>query len=119
MSDGTYGGIQRTHGPNQVASYYTEAKCGALTLEMLNDAFKRIEEHDRESERLERGFYAAMRPFQRLLTEKDYLGYVAAYRLIRACFYSECALHSKNYAEYVAILTERGLWPISLDSTSR
>ena len=116
MSDETYGGITRSPASTP---YYSGASCGALTLEMLQMALVNLEETGKANEKRERKFFDAIRPFNRLLDKKDYIGYLAAYRLIRSAFYMESCLHPRNYEEYVAILKERGLWPIPVDSTSR
>jgi hypothetical protein len=116
MSEETYGGITRS---SKSMPYYSGAGCGVLTLEMLQNAFANLEEAGRAEEKREREFYDAIRPFNKLLDEKDYIGYLAAYRLVRSAFYVEACLHPKNYAEYVEILKGRSLWPIPLDSQSR
>lgn len=116
MSNETYGGITRS---STSLPYYSGAGCCVITLEMLQNALANLEETGRAEEKREREFYDAIRPFNRLLDEKDYIGYLAAYRLVRSAFYMEACLHPKNYAEYVEILTERGLWPIPVDSTGR
>jgi hypothetical protein len=115
MSDETYGGITRS---SAASSYYPESGGGVLTIEIWKRAFTEINKIDKALEQREHDFYVALRPFMKLLDDDDLVGYWAAYRLVLSAFYMEACLHPKNYAKYVSILTERGLWPIPIDSTA-
>jgi hypothetical protein len=118
MSNGTYGGITRSSNPIPDLSYKATGD-GCLTPEILKKVWEAIMRQDEAAKEREREFYRFMRPFNRLLNEKDFVGYIAAYRLMQSVSYPGCALHPKNYAECVEILAERNLWPIPVDSTSR
>jgi hypothetical protein len=112
-NDGTYGGVSRS---GHKTYYDSNPSGGCLTLELLENAFAWIKHHDEQTEKTEREFYRRLRPFNRLLNEKDFVGFRAAYRLIQASTYPGAALHPKEYEIFVGQLTERGLWPIPIDS---
>ena len=75
-----------------------------------------IKRMDEASDQAERIFAKMMRPFNRLLEENDLSGYVAAYRVVRSGIFVDSVLHPREFETYVSMLTERGLWPIPVDS---
>ncbi len=105
-NDGTYGGITRSDAV--ACNVYYAQPSGQLTVEMLQDAFKAIERMDEQTRQLDMKFAKEMQRFNHFVKD-DAVAYIAAYRLVRACVYMECALHPKNAEEYIGILKSRGI----------
>jgi hypothetical protein len=110
--EGTYGGITRS---GKGTFWDAPPSSGSLTLEMIQNAFESIKAMDEARAKAEHIFWKRMKPFNNLLEENDFAGYVAAYKLVRSGIYPECTLHPREFEVYTTMLTERGLWPIPVD----